>query len=44
MGLQLLVREDLTIVIRAHYSRQVNQRKLAAAAILKWEAAEEDAG
>ena len=24
----------------AHYSRQVNQRKLAAAAILKWEASE----
>jgi integrase len=27
----------------AHYSRQVNQRKLAAAAILKWEAAEDEA-
>ena len=25
-----------------HYSRQVNQRKLAAAAILKWEAADEE--
>lgn len=28
----------------AHYSRQVNQRKLAAAAILKWEAADDEAG
>jgi hypothetical protein len=26
-----------------HYSRQVNQRKLAARAILKWEAADTDA-
>lgn len=28
----------------AHYSRQVNQRKLAAAAILKWENADGAAG
>jgi hypothetical protein len=26
-----------------HYSRQVNQKKLAARAILKWEAADTDA-